>query len=76
MNSTDQRFLTVTEGGAQGLNSHPSRCLGAWGRSRDTVGNFLHVQLEGAHQRNDIMVSKGDKIRKRETESLRLLFLF
>ena len=74
MNRTDQRFLTVTDGGAQGLNSHPSRCLGAWGRSRDTVDNFLHVKLERAHQRNDIMVSKGDKIRKREMEPLRLLF--
>ena len=73
MDRTDQRFLTVTDGGAHGLNSLPSRCLGAWGRSRDTVDNFLHVQPEGAHQRNAIMVSKGDKIRERETESLRLL---
>lgn len=74
MNRTDQRFLTLTEGGAQGLSNHPSRWLRAWERGRDTVDNILQVQLQGAHQRNATMVSKGNKIRKRETEFPKLPF--
>lgn len=40
------------------------------------MDNFLHVQLEGAHQRNDIMVNKGTRSgREEETESLVTLFV-